>query len=131
MPAAVIQTPKHNKRLARFQLRIHNALVPVRSEVRPLVAPEVTPRHDPRCADLLGRVASRYEEAEQHVSVFVVLLDFRVARVVVLVISVEFLCWCAGADIHGYSDREQRVRGVCRGLLIVPVCSLYSEELLC
>lgn len=130
MATAVIQTAQHDKRLAGMKFRINNALVPVGSEIRLLVAPEVATRYNPRRADFLGRVTPRYEETKQHVSVLVVFLDARMSRMVVFVISVQFLRRCTGSDIHCYGNREKRVRGVCRWLLIVPVRCLYSEELL-
>lgn len=128
LTAAMIQASEHYKGLTGVQASVHDTLGPIRTEVGLLIPPQMAAGNHSGCAILTVGVATRHEEAHEHVTVGMIRIDGRVAGMMVLIIAMEPLGRSAGLDVHGDGNGEERVRDVDRRLVPVPAASLQAEE---
>lgn len=104
LASAVVEAAQHDKRLSLLQLGIDNAFVPIISEVRLIVTPQMRTRDDACCAVGLESVACGDEQPNEHVTSLGVLTRLLVSMVMVFVITVKFLRLAPG--LRGHCDRD-------------------------
>lgn len=105
----VVEAAQHDKGFSLLQLGIHNALVPIISEVGLIVTPEMRTRDDACCAVGLESVACGDKQPNEHVTSLGVLTRLLVSMVVVLVITVKLLSFAPGLRGHCDGDGEKGV----------------------